>query len=83
MNWADLIRDLGLWLHDLPCRRGHHKWSLFRPGRTMWWRSCSICDESDWAVQPRRALCDVEFYNDVYLPQHEGQGGHRIKPSET
>jgi len=68
MNW-NLIRRIGLWIHELPCRHGQHEWTLYRPGTVMWHRDCVHCQQADWDMSPKRNECDVDHYNNVYLPR--------------
>lgn len=65
-----LIWHLGKWLHEWPCEHGYHEWDLYRPGNALWWKSCKHCHASRHAMHPARAECDIDYYNNVYLPQH-------------
>ena len=65
-----LMRRLGGWLEDWPCAHGHHEWGLYRPGTSMWHRSCHYCNASDMTAFPSRAECDVRYYEEVYIKKH-------------
>lgn len=67
MNW-NLIRRFGKWIQEWPCAHGYHEWTLYRPGRSMWWRECKHCSLPDMSAQPARIECDVDHFNNVYLP---------------
>ncbi len=73
MKFYNLLRRFGTWLRDWPCDHEKHEWGLFRPGTAMWWRSCKHCNLSDMAVQPPRKECDVDYYNNQYLPARLNQ----------
>ncbi len=65
----NLIRRFGKWIAYWPCDHSYHEWSLYRPGRSMWHRRCVHCDDTSWDCYPDRADCDVDYYNQVYLPR--------------
>ncbi len=68
VNFWNSMRRFGGWLREWPCAHGHHEWGLFRPGRTMWWRECLHCGLSASSAFPSRVDCDVDYYENAYLP---------------
>lgn len=49
----NLMRRLGKWLQEWPCRHGYHDWSLKRPGTALWWQDCAHCGLSRAANDPK------------------------------
>lgn len=69
-----LIHRIGVWLTELPCKRGQHDWGLYRPGRVMWSRECHWCGTVDFAASPDRSEVDMDRYKEYlarYAPDRE------------
>lgn len=68
----NLIRRFGSWVMQWPCEHGHHEWGLWRAGSAFWSRECNHCGDCEFTSHPdRREDCDIDHYNNVYLPRFE------------